>query len=168
MAPCYLQDEVKMSLLGYMTSPSNIWSLHKYPLSSFATSFSPSPFVRGNTDWNRLPWSGTIVTICMNHFRTGSPGKEHRTSQHQQEAFQKGIKEMPHVLPISQNPPCWSPSWLSNAHDTRKNPESEWLARDNPQTNPITIKPRTMSHVAEQFSWVPLPSCSLHSGTTSQ
>ena len=32
---------------------------------------------------------------------------------------------------------------------------------DNPETNPITLKPETMSHVAEQF-WVPLPSCSLH------
>ena len=35
-----------------------------------------------------------------------------------------------------------------------------WLAKDNPETNPITIKPETASHVAEQFSWVPLPSCS--------
>src|SRR5574337_212525 len=26
--------------------------------------------------------------------------------------------------------------------------------------NPITIKPETASHVAEHFSWVPLPYCS--------
>ena len=37
---------------------------------------------------------------------------------------------------------------------------ARWLARDNPETNPITIKPETASHVAEQFSWVPLPRCS--------
>ena len=33
------------------------------------------------------------------------------------------------------------------------------MAKDNPETNPITIKPETGSHVAEQFSWVPLPYC---------
>ena len=35
------------------------------------------------------------------------------------------------------------------------------MAKDNPETNPITIKPETASHVAEQFSWIPLPYCSL-------
>ena len=34
------------------------------------------------------------------------------------------------------------------------------MAKDNAETNPITIKPKTVSHVAEQLSWVPLPSCS--------
>ena len=33
------------------------------------------------------------------------------------------------------------------------------LARDKPETNPITINPETASHVAEQFPWVPLPCC---------
>ena len=36
----------------------------------------------------------------------------------------------------------------------------EWLAKDNLETDPITIKPKTSSHEADQFSWVPLPSCS--------
>ena len=36
-----------------------------------------------------------------------------------------------------------------------------WLAKDNPEINPIIIKPETSSHVAELFSWVPLPYCSL-------
>ena len=31
------------------------------------------------------------------------------------------------------------------------------MAKDNPETNPITIKLKTTSHVAELFSWVPLP-----------
>ena len=31
---------------------------------------------------------------------------------------------------------------LSDARATRKDPESEWLARDNQETNPITIKLR--------------------------
>ena len=43
---------------------------------------------------------------------------------------------------------------------TRKDPESEWLARDNLETNPITIKPETASHEAELFSWIPFPYCS--------
>ena len=34
------------------------------------------------------------------------------------------------------------------------------MAKDNLETNPITIKPETASHVTEQFSWVPLPYCS--------
>jgi len=61
----------------------------------------------------------------------------------------------------SQNPSCWHPSWMSNACATRKDSESEWLAKDKPETNLITINPKTVSHVAEQFSWVPLPCCFL-------
>ena len=64
-----------------------------------------------------------------------------------------------YALRSSQNP-LWNPSWLSNACTTRKNPESEWLARDNLETNPITIKSKTARHVAEQCSWVPFPYCS--------
>ena len=60
----------------------------------------------------------------------------------------------------SQNPPCWNPSWLSDVCTTRKDPGSEWLARDKLGTNSITIKPETVSHVAKQSSWFPSPSCS--------
>ena len=60
----------------------------------------------------------------------------------------------------SQNPSCYHPSWLSNVGATRKDSELEWLAKDHPETNPISVKPETASHVAEQFSWVPLPYCS--------
>ena len=55
-------------------------------------------------------------------------------------------------------------SWLSDACASRKDPESEWLARGNPETNWITIKPETVSHVAERSSWVPLPFCPLPGG----
>ena len=34
------------------------------------------------------------------------------------------------------------------------------MAKVNPETNLITIKPEAASHVAELFSWVPLPYCS--------
>ena len=53
-------------------------------------------------------------------------------------------------------------SILAEQGTTRKDSESEWLTKDNPETNPITIKPKTASHVAEQFSWVPWPYCSPH------
>ena len=32
-----------------------------------------------------------------------------------------------------------------------------WLARDDPETNSITIKPETVIQKAKQFSWFPLP-----------
>ena len=64
------------------------------------------------------------------------------TSYHQLEDFRKGQKERedtsPWVLLTSQNPSHWNPCWPSDAHTTRKDPESEWLARDNPETNSIT------------------------------
>ena len=63
-------------------------------------------------------------------------------------------------MATSQNPSLWHPSWVNKACTTRKDSESKWLSKDNPETNPITIKPQTASHVAEQFSWVPLPYCS--------
>ena len=50
-------------------------------------------------------------------------------------------------------------SIMSNVCTTRKEPESQGSAKDNPETNPITIKPETESHVAERSSWVPLPCC---------
>ena len=55
----------------------------------------------------------------------------------------------------------WHPSCLSRACSTRKDLELKWLARDNPETTLITIKPETVSHVAEQFSSVLLPYCFL-------
>ena len=44
---------------------------------------------------------------------------------------------------------------LNKAYTNREDSESEGLDKDNPETNPITIKPGTGSHVAELFSWVP-------------
>ena len=48
---------------------------------------------------------------------------------------------------------------MSDAYATRKDPNSERLARDQPETNPMPIKPETVSHVAEQFSLLPSPFC---------
>ena len=92
---------------------------------------------------------------------TEGPGKEQGTNKppptRRVRERSKGDTTCPTT---SQNPPLWHPSWLNTVCTTRKDSESERLAEDNPETNPITMKPETASHVAELFSWVPLPSCS--------
>ena len=94
----------------------------------------------------------------MSCFRTGGPGKEQGTNKpaptRRVQERSKGDTTCPTT---SQNPSLWHPSWLNKACTTRKDSKSEWLAKDNPETNPITIKPETASHLAELFSWVPLP-----------
>ena len=73
---------------------------------------------------------------------------------------------MPHVLPTSQSPLLESilAEWCTGH---RKDPESpntgqaRWLTRDNSDSNSITIKPETVSHIAELVSSVPLPCCFL-------
>ena len=86
----------------------------------------------------------------MSCFRTGGPGKEHRTNRPPlTRSVQERSKGDTTCPTTSQNPSLWRPSWLNKAGTTRKDPESEWLAKDNPETNPITIKPEPVSHVAE-------------------
>ena len=89
---------------------------------------------------------------------TGCSGKEHETNKPPPTGRvperSKGDTTCPTT---SQNPSLWHPSWLNKVCTTRKDSESEWLAKDNPETNPITIKPETASHVTELYSWVPLP-----------
>ena len=94
----------------------------------------------------------------MSCFTTGGPGKEHGTNKPpptgRVQERSKGDTTYPTT---SQNPSLWHPSWLNKACTTGKDSESEWLAKDTPETNPITIRPKTASHMAELFSWVPLP-----------
>ena len=80
-------------------------------------------------------------------------------SHHQPEEFGKGQKETPRVCPLPRIPlASIHHGWAMRAPPGKT--ELEWLAKDNPETNPITIQSETASHVAEQFSWVPLPYCS--------
>ena len=80
-------------------------------------------------------------------------------SHHQLEEFGKGQKETPCVRSLPRIPlASIHLSWAMRVPPGKT--ELEWLAKDNPETNPMTIKPETASHVAEQFSWVPLPCCS--------
>ena len=118
-------------------------------------------FVRGSTQTESFTLASTIVTICMSCFTTGGPGKEHRANKPPPtERVQERSKGDTTCPTTSQNPSLWHPPWLNKVCTTRKDSESEWLAKDNPEINPTTIKPETASHVAELFSWVPLPYCS--------
>ena len=93
---------------------------------------------------------------------TGGPSKEHGTNKPPLIGrVQKKWKEDPTCLTTSQNPYRWHPFLLSNECTTRKDSESQWLAKDNPETNPITINPETVGHVAEQSFCFPLPYRSL-------
>ena len=80
-------------------------------------------------------------------------------SHHQPEEFGKGQKETPRVCPLPRIPlASILLGWAMCAPPGKT--ELEWLAKDNPETNPMTIKPETASHVAEQFSRVLLSCCS--------
>ena len=92
----------------------------------------------------------------------GGPSKEHGTNMPPAtRRVQERSKGDTTCLTTSQNPSRWHPSWLSDACATRKDSESEWLAKDNLETNSINIKPQISNHVAKQSSRFPLPSCSL-------
>ena len=96
--------------------------------------------------------------MCMSCFATRGRGKEQGTNKSPPTGrVQERSKGDTACLTASQNPSLWHPSLLNKACITRKDSESEWLAKDNPETNPITKNPET---VAELFSWVPLPYCS--------
>ena len=103
--------------------------------------------VKGNIDWNHPLWPSTTVAICMSYFTTGDPGKEHRTNKPSPTWRVRESSKGGTTCPTTSQNPCWHPSWLSNECATRKDSESEWLAKDNLETNPITIKPEAASHV---------------------
>ena len=92
----------------------------------------PQVSLLGEAHWNCPPWPGTIGTICMSCFTTWDPGKEQGTNKppptRRVRERSKGDTTCPTT---SQNPPLWHPSWLNKACTTRKDSESEWLAKDN-------------------------------------
>ena len=86
------------------------------------------------TGWSRPPWPGAIVTICVRCCTTGGPGREHGTNMLPPTGRvwekSKGDAMCPTT---SQNPSLWHPSWLNKRCTTRKDHESEWLAKHNPK-----------------------------------
>ena len=121
--------------------------------------------LRGTTDGNNTPWPGMTATTCMSISQQEVLVRNTElASYHQPEDFGKGQMEWGAasacVLPVSQNPSYWNPSWLNDVCAT-KDSESEWLTRNSLKTHSIPVKPKTVSHAAEQFPWVPLPCCAL-------
>ena len=97
---------------------------------------------------------------------TEGPGKEYRSSKpppiRRVWERSKGNTTCPST---SQNYSCWQPSWLSNECAASKDPESEWLAKDNLETNSIPyLRPWASgravlldSLILLLSTWVPLP-----------
>ena len=112
------------------------------------------------TNWLRPPALARHTgMICLTR---GSPGKEHAADKLLPKLTGEIQEGLQYVLPTSQKPSCWKPSWLRDAW-ARKDPESpnmvtsKMIGRDNSETNLITIKPETGSHEAEQSFWLPYP-----------
>lgn len=95
------------------------------------------------TNWNHSPLPGPIVTARISYLKQEVPVRnEEPISYHQPEESEKDQKEKGdysvYALSHSQNSSCWKLSWLRDWCATKKDPAS----RENPETNPITIKPR--------------------------
>ena len=103
-------------------------------------------------------WSGMMITTCTSCLTTGGSNQEHSAAPQKLTwgKFWRGQKEGGDATP--QYPPD-VPGFFG--------PESGqiWAEQDDrPETakklNPLTVKPETSSHMAEQSSWVPLLCCS--------
>ena len=112
----------------------------------------------GNTNWNHSSWPGTTVTFYMIYFMTGGPGKEQATTN--QKNLGKFQRKHQSLCPTNFPESSSLESILTEqCLYQQEGPESEWLSRDNPENN-LTRDPKTVSHGAEQFSWIPLHYCS--------
>ena len=120
--------------------------------------------VREPSDWNHQPWPGMRVTTCKSYLTAGGLGKEHRNNkmpttgiiQERPVGERRRQPISPTNLPASSLEPFLA-GWCMHH---KEEPEPQWLIRDNLDTNPITVIPKMVSHVAEQFSWLSSPCCS--------
>ena len=106
--------------------------------------------VKWTTDHPPLPGNREEKTLAGVIFQQEVMVRNKELTSYHQPGFWRGQKEMgdstPEDVATSQDPPRWNPSRLSDACAPRKNPNSEWLARDKPETNPMTLKPETKPH----------------------
>ena len=79
-----------------------------------------------------------------------------------QEEPKEGGYDQPPRAPLVRIHSGWEMCMSSQRTLSQTTGQARWLARGNLETNPITIKPETVSHMAEQFSWVPFSCCSLN------
>ena len=116
----------------------------------------------GNIDQNCPSWSGTI-SYCTSYLTSGGPGKEWGTNKL---TPTRKIRERSKGARDTSTYDSKSPQiLLDGIHlgwDMHTEPERTLSQNDWPETtSPITIKPETVSHMAEKSCWVPLPCCSL-------
>ena len=78
-----------------------------------------------------------------------------------QEEPKEGGYDQPPRAPLVRIHSGWEMCMSSQRTLSQTTGQARWLARGNLETNPFTIKPETVSHMAEQFSWVPFSCCSL-------
>ena len=95
--------------------------------------------------------------LNVSYFTTGSPVRNAELTTTNQKNLVKVQRRDETPVQMSYKPP----RLLTGVHfgwvtcTTRKDPESEWLARDSLETNRIIIKPETEPRA--EFSWVPFP-----------
>ena len=105
--------------------------------------------------------AGTIGTICRSPFTTGGSGKEHGTNKSPPKRRVQERSEGDTMCPTTSQNPRWHPPWLSDACATRKDSESESLAKYNPETNNNTLdcKPQGRAVLPGSFNTPALPGC---------
>ena len=120
----------------------------------------------GEAHWLKLPTlARPHSNICMSCFTTGGPGKEHRTNKPPPIGRVQERSKGDTTCPTTSQNPHWHSSCLNEVCTTRKGSESEWLDKDNPEINSITIKPRLQpcgravlpSSFTLLLSWHPFP-----------
>ena len=86
----------------------------------------------------------------MSYFTAGGPGKEQGTRRR---IWEKSKEDATHPtnLPESSSLESISAEQCVNHQEEQVESQDGWP--DNLEPNPITIKPETANHVAEQFSW---------------
>ena len=104
-----------------------------------------------HTDWNCPLWPGTAIMICVLLYDRRS--WQATTNRKSSEKVARRCHVCFH-LPESF-------SLASILTEQCMHHQSEQLAKDNPETNPTTIKPEIPNQGEEQLSWVSLPCCSL-------
>ena len=121
--------------------------------------------VRGSTLTEPTHRPCTVASICARCFTTGDPGKEHATNKPPPMGRVWERSKGNATCPTTSQNPRWHPSWLINVCTTRKD-RARMTARDNLETNPITIKPKTEPHGRAVLrgsltlllsTWAPLP-----------
>ena len=116
---------------------------------------------------NCWPKPSTLASpTCLSGLTTGGTDKEHGAAAEnwlgtfgRDQKREEGDDQPPRILCIG-----FHLGWAMHVPPGRTLNQTmgwtRWLARDKPQKNPVPLKPETVSHMAEQFSWAPLPRCS--------